>query len=171
MASRSAGVSGTAVLLGATGIYLAYTGIKDVPLIDGARSLLRGQRPQESAGDPYEGPDVESLGVAAGTVGAARAGGGDLGLVGFAALALPILRARFPNLEMGGRADRPDNLTSDHPHGKAIDVMTTDRATHQAIVNTARGLIGLKYWCSDLIPGGANCPGNRHRDHVHLSFR
>lgn len=66
MARRSAGVSGTAVLFGAAGIYLAYAGIKDVPLVSGLRSLLRGKAPAEGAGTPYAGPNIAAAVAAAG---------------------------------------------------------------------------------------------------------
>jgi hypothetical protein len=45
VARRSAGVSGLAVFMGATGTYLMYAGIKNKPLIEGLREIMRGERP------------------------------------------------------------------------------------------------------------------------------
>lgn len=85
MARRSAGVSGTAVLFGAAGIYLAYAGVKNVPLVSGLRSLLRGQRPTEGSGTPYKGP---AAAVAA--AGPADAGVSSTDSAAFAAGSLPV---------------------------------------------------------------------------------
>lgn len=60
--SRSAGVSGVAVSFMVAGGYLVYAGINDVPLLDGFRSLLRGERPESRTPDqaPYDGPQITS---------------------------------------------------------------------------------------------------------------
>lgn len=174
---KGGGVSGVAVLFAGLGLYLVYVGVKDVPVVDGLRDLLRGKRPNEAAGSSYAGPpDIAAAVAAAGpaTTGVSStdsATHSNLGLVGYAADALPKLRAWFPSLTMYGRAPRPDNPNSDHPAGLAIDVMTTNRLLHAAIIQRAKFLPGFKYYCSDLVPGGANCPGNKHRDHVHISFK
>lgn len=178
--SKGGGISGVAVLLASAGLYLVYVGVKDVAVVDGLRDLIRGKRPTEAAGSSYAGPaDIAGAVAGAGpattgvssTDGASFGPSGNLGLVGHAAAALPKLRTWFPTLEMGGRAARPDNPTSDHPAGLAIDIMTTNRLLHAAIIQRAIFLPGFKYYCSDLVPGGANCPGNKHRDHVHISFK
>lgn len=177
MASRSAGVSGTAVLFGATGIYLVYAGVKDVPLVDGIRDLLRGELPQERA---VAGDEKKLVGAKmGGTVPKpGDGGGGDLGLVGNAAAALPLIRAVAPGVEIGGRAARPENPTSDHPKGLAMDVMTKDNAVAQKVINAFKTTKGAKYWIwqrrigniSRLwLPVSYNGP-NPHTDHVHLSW-
>lgn len=43
------GVSGAAALLGVAGGFLIYVGIKDVPVIDGLRLLVRGKKPSEAS--------------------------------------------------------------------------------------------------------------------------
>lgn len=45
MANRSAGIPGSALLLGATGVYLIYVGVKDIPIVDGLRLAIRGSNP------------------------------------------------------------------------------------------------------------------------------
>lgn len=172
--TKGGGVSGVAVLFAATGLYLVYVGIKDVPILTGLQDLLRGRRPAEAAGTPYQGVAAAVAAAGPATTGVSSTDSAtfnNLGLVGYAAQALPKLRAAYPSLTMYGRADRPDNPTSDHPKGLAIDIMTTNRLMHAAIIQRALFLPGFKYYCSDLVPGGANCPGNKHRDHVHLSFK
>ena len=164
------GISGAAGLLALGGLYLVYAGVKDVPIIDGLRQIASGKSPASLATnrEPHQTRGRGGRDLATGSSGSG--GSGDLGLISCARAALPILRTKFGNLTMYGRAARPDNPTSDHPKGLAIDVMTTNALVHAQIVSVARTLPGFKYYCSDLVPGGANCPGNRHRDHVHISF-
>lgn len=143
-----------------------YAGLRNVPFIGGLRDLLRRQAPTPR-------PSSTPVGIAdpIGSAGGSSGGGtGDLGLISCARAALPTLRKNFGSLTMGGRAARPDNPTSDHPKGLAIDIMTTNPLVHARIVAVALTLPGFKYFCSDLIGGGASCPGNKHRDHVHISF-
>jgi len=52
MARRSAGISGLAVLLGTTGIYLTWSGARGVSPVGGLRDLLQGRVPQGST-KPY----------------------------------------------------------------------------------------------------------------------
>lgn len=181
MASRSVGVSGTAVLLGAVGIYLVYAGVTDPEegLIGGVRSLLRGDKPtpKATAGDEtlLQTPGSEAFAGATANVGA----GGDLGLVGNALAALPKIRAAAPGVEMGGRAERPSNPNSDHPRGLAIDVMTRDDAVAQRVIRAFKGTRGAHYWIwngrlGDVDRLWASYPYTKfggHYDHVHLSWR
>lgn len=44
--ARSQGIPGIAVVATAAGTLLTYCGIKDVPVIDALRAILRGQLPQ-----------------------------------------------------------------------------------------------------------------------------
>jgi len=149
-------------------------GIKDIPFFDGLRSIFQKQRPvSRESHNPYD-PNAAVVGgleVFNATV-------GDLGLVGNAAKALPVLRKRFPGLQMLGRGNRPDNPNSDHPLGNAIDVMTGDETTAQQIITVFKGLSGAKYWIWKRrignithlwVPGSYTGP-NPHTDHVHLSF-
>lgn len=66
------GINGFAVATVAAGVYLVYAGIRDVPLLDGIRSLAGGTlpegRPQKTTG--------AALGVAAGAAAGAAAGVG-----------------------------------------------------------------------------------------------
>lgn len=57
---RSRGLSGLAVAAVGTGAYLVYAGLKDIPVLDGARLLLKGGDPatlSRSSGAPYAGTD------------------------------------------------------------------------------------------------------------------
>lgn len=59
MAARNAGVSGIAVTAAAFGIFAAYAGIRDVPVLEGLRAVLRGEDPSSlsrSSGAGYAGP-------------------------------------------------------------------------------------------------------------------
>lgn len=168
-------------MLAAGGIYLVYAGIRDVPVIDGLRDLLRGTRPTERAGQSYGGPTPDEVfgGLGSQLAAATGANANDLGLVGSAALAYPILRASFPDLEMLGRGERPNNPSSDHPHGAAIDVMTTNDATAQRVIRLFKGTVGAHYWIwnrriGDVDQLWASRPysgDSPHTDHVHLSWR
>lgn len=62
MAARRFGISGLAVFLGTTGVYLAYAGIKNVGLTDGLRDLLQGKVPEGNTKPyvPVGGPTSES---------------------------------------------------------------------------------------------------------------
>lgn len=114
---------------------------------------------------------LHTAAVGGGTVGGTGVGG----TVGNAANAWRIFRAAF-GLPMGGRAPRSN--PSDHPIGKAIDLMTTNRALHRAIIALGKKLPGAKYWISYRQIGHAR-DGFRpryyggaspHSDHVHWSF-
>jgi len=179
VAKRSAGVSGTAVLLGATGIYLVYVGVADAGIIDGIRSLLRGERPAEGAKAGDEAHITAGARAFAGAEASAGGTQGELGLVGNALAALPKIRAAAPGAEMGGRGARPNNPGSDHPRGMAIDVMTRDDALAQRVIRAFKGTRGAHYWIwngrlGDVDRLWLSYPYTKfggHYDHVHLSWR
>jgi len=66
---RNAGISGLAVALATAGGFLVYAGIRDVPLLDGARELVQGKiptprpKPADSSGG---GSWLAQLGVGSG---------------------------------------------------------------------------------------------------------
>ncbi len=73
------------------------------------------------------------------------------------------LQERFGVDDVGGVAKRPDNPTSDHPRGYALDFMV-DRSTGDALAAYAEEhseALGIKYilWETE-----------DHYDHVHISF-
>lgn len=202
MARRSAGISGTAVLFGAAGIYLVYAGIKDVPIVAGLRSLLRGEAPEERAGVPTAdiaaaavaaaGPATTGVGSTDGSGGRGGRSSASLGLVGNAARGWPTVSLVVPALiVVGGRAARPNNPSSDHPKGLAVDVMVKP-GNHGPVgvadpANLLAGMIigafkltaGSHYaiWNGRLMDrdeGWAAKPYTKfggHYDHVHLSWR
>lgn len=121
--------------------------------------------------------DLQSL------FGGGTGGGGSVkGLVGYARAAWNIFQSRF-HLPMGGWRPTGSVPGSDHPKGKAIDIMTSNAVLHEAIIALGKQLPGAKYWISrDRIanapswavrgyshPSG-NSPTLRHMDHVHWSF-
>lgn len=109
---------------------------------------------------------------------------------------LRCLRQAAPEITgYGGRAPRPDNPTSDHPEGNAVDAMIPDYLSPAGIavgdrqarwLVTNRKRLGVKYviwreriWSvdrqsegwRDYCATGARCDddSSRHLDHVHIS--
>lgn len=104
-------------------------------------------------------------------------GGSKSGLVGFAAMAWDVFAKAF-GLTMGGWRARGSVPGSDHPKGKAIDIMTTNPILHRLIIEMFKRLPGAKYWISMRKIAMAS-EGWRarpyygpspHTDHVHTSF-
>lgn len=101
---------------------------------------------------------------------------GAAGTVGYAAAAIAQFRQMFPGMSIGGRAPRANR--SDHPAGKALDLMTRDAATASRIISTFMGQAGKKYWIwnrqiASAERGWTTRPysgPNPHTDHVHLSY-
>lgn len=174
MAKRSVGIAGSAVALGTLGIYLTYIGVKDVPFFDGMRALFRQEKPVGKYHGAYVPKERSLIGS-----GLPKSGNvtGELGLVGNAAAALPILRS-LGNWTMYGKAFRPSG-TSDHPKGLAIDIMRPTEAEAQRIISVFRSLPGAKYWIWNRQIANVAVDNWRirsyvgfspHTDHVHLSF-
>ena len=178
---RSAGIAGSAVLAGTAGLYLVYTGWKDVPFFDGLRSLLRKETPQPRATHAPFVLSSSGIGKAGGfaskTLGPIQAG--DQGiekLQGNAIGGYNAIRAigSWKILGWGLR------LTpgSDHPRGLAIDVMNPTGAEAAVIISTFKGLPGAEYWIwnrqiaekeENWVPKKYEGASD-HTDHVHLSF-
>lgn len=74
--ARTLGVPGVALLTGSLGLWLAYAGIRDVPVVDGLRDALAGSQPQsrKTAGTAKAGGSWRSLDGPAGS-GTPKAGG------------------------------------------------------------------------------------------------
>jgi hypothetical protein len=178
---RSPGIAGSAVLAGTAGLYLVYTGWKDVPFFDGLRSLLRKETPQPRASHAPFTLTATGIGKAGAfvskTLGPVQAG--DTGierLVGNAIGGYNVIRA-MGTWQIGGWGLR---LTpgSDHPKGLAIDVMHPTGAEAQTIIATFKGLPGAKYWIwnRQIAEKDEGWVPKRytgtspHTDHVHLSF-
>jgi hypothetical protein len=104
-------------------------------------------------------------------------GGSAGGLVGFARLAWQVLSKTF-GLPMGGWRAHGSVPGSDHPKGKAIDIMTGNPLLHRLIIELGKRLPGAKYWISmrqiALAREGWKARPyhgpNPHTDHVHWSF-
>lgn len=182
---KTVGVSGAAVLFGAAGLYLVYAGVRDVPFLEGLRSLIKGERPTGADHQPYGGPvvspgagivDIGDPSDAAPSPG--NTGIGSLGLVGNAANGLPALKNLVPTLTFYGKAERPDNPSSDHPHGKAIDIMNPSASQAERIIALFKSQPGAHYWIWNRRIGNitrlwASRPytgKSPHTDHVHLSY-
>jgi hypothetical protein len=177
--ARSKGIAGSAVLVGTIGLYLVYVGVKDVPFFDGLRSLLRQDVPTpRQAHSPYIASGalaLASAGVTGGTTAGAEGDKGISQLVGNAKAAYPVIRTIAPGPIYGwGLRDNP----SDHPLGKALDVMTKDNVRAQQIIAVFRTRPGAKYWIWNRQIASAALDWkirpytgpNPHTDHVHLSF-
>jgi len=166
---RSIGVPGSAVLAGTAGLYLIYVGFKNVPFVDGLRSLLRKQSPQ---------PKSTSGALRGGFIDPGSSQQGELGLVGNALAAYKQWRRLFPSMTMYGRGARPNVPSSDHPKGLAIDLMTSDETTARNIINFFKLQTGAKYWIWNRQKGSMTSlwvpypytGENSHTDHVHLSY-
>ena len=189
MARPGAGLSGAALFVGIGGLYLAYAGLRDVPLVEGLRSLLKGERPTETS---RTFAPVSMAGVAAAEGDSAEAGSvnsaGDTGIDGLkgnARIAYTILRMAFPGLTYGGWRARGSVASSRHPLGLAIDVKGGPFAQGPAAADpTARRVIAL----FKTTPGARTWIWNRqvasapnwtahpydgpsdHTDHVHLDW-
>jgi hypothetical protein len=187
VARPGAGLSGAALFVGIGGLYLAYAGIRDVPLVDGLRSLLRGETPAGAKAAPDWAPITMAQVAAQEGDGTPPASGqltgdsGIAGLKGAAALAYPVLKAAFPHLRMGGWRPSGSVPNSDHPKGLAIDVMTGDDAMAQRVIGVARRTPKLRNWIWNRhyasvntgwrkTPCGGSCGPSPHTDHVHLSW-
>lgn len=181
------GTPAAAALAGAIAFWLIYAGVRDVPVFEGLRQVLRRQQPiptrthapfdAETSGSTL-GAGAFSLGSEVLSRAAARGDKGVDKLVGNAAAAYPILKARFPSLVMYGWRATGSVPDSDHPRGMAIDVMTPSPLIHTQIIVTFLRLPGAKYWISQgqrasaatgwkMTPYTGPSP---HTDHVHLSF-
>ncbi len=180
MAKRTLGVSGTAVMVGTAGLYLAYVGLKDIPFFDGLRSLVRQEPPTPRASHtPWNPALIQSAAVGLATA-AATPGAADKGidrLVGNAKNGYNVIRP-LGTWQILGWGLRPD-MSSDHPKGLAIDVMTKSEADAQRIITAFRGTPGAKYWIWNREIANVAVKNwtqrhysgiNPHTDHVHLSW-
>jgi hypothetical protein len=188
---RPAGLSGAALTVGALGLYLAYAGVRDVPLVEGLRSLLRGQVPAGAKSGP-SWSSVTMADIARGegdSPGAPQGALGDSGISGLkgnAALAYPLLKAAWPQLHFGGYRPTGSVPGSRHPRGLAIDISggvfsqgpSAADATAQRILAVFKNIPGARCWiwnrhsrCKangwELRPYNGPSP---HTDHVHVDW-
>jgi hypothetical protein len=106
------------------------------------------------------------------------AGGTASGLVGFAAAHYGTWKQMFPWMTIGGWRARGSVPGSDHPKGKALDLMTASGTVAHQIISRFLGQTGAKYWiwnrqfasaATGWRPRGYSGP-SPHTDHVHLSY-
>jgi hypothetical protein len=176
------GIAGSALLIGGAGLYLVYAGVKDVPLIDGLRQIMAGKPPQGRTHLPYVAKIAEALADNPASTGVTAVGSavGGYGLVGNAARGLNALRPLIPEgTVLHGRGARPNNPSSDHPKGLALDIMTRDNAFANRIIQKFKTTPGAHYWIWNGRLGDvdrlwvhyAYTAFGGHYDHVHLSWR
>lgn len=85
MATRTSGIPGLGILLGTVGAYFVYAGLKNVPFVEGLRSLLKGDLPPGTPPTPTQLPDwlnpsaAPSSSATAGGVGGGSAAGSGRG--------------------------------------------------------------------------------------------
>lgn len=163
------------VLLATIGLYLVYVGVKDVSFFDGMRSILRSEKPVEGV----TGGNTANAGTIPDGTGAST--GNDSGidkLVTYAKSAYPRFKTQFPNLTIGGWRSQGSVPNSDHPKGKALDIMNPTSQQASAIIFLFRGMPGAKQWIWNNNTAfrkegwkvKAYLGPNPHTDHVHLSF-
>lgn len=72
MARRSVGIPGAAVAVGTLSLYLVYAGVTDVGVLEGLRTLLRGEKPSPAGagGSSLPWRTLETFTGAAGALGA-----------------------------------------------------------------------------------------------------
>jgi hypothetical protein len=108
-------------------------------------------------------------------------GGGSASLyrmVGAARSAMSFFSRMFPAMTIGGWRATGSVPGSDHPKGKALDLMTSSRALHRLIISIFEKMPGAKYWISYREIGHARDGfkpryyggPSPHTDHPHLSF-
>jgi hypothetical protein len=105
-------------------------------------------------------------------------GGSAKGLVGYASTAFQFFKDMFPGMTIGGWRATGSVPGSDHPKGKALDLMTGSNAIAQRIISMFMDLPGKKYWIWNrqiATASGGWQPRpysgpSPHTDHVHLSF-
>lgn len=180
--AKRVGVSGSAVLLGTAGLYLAYVGIKDVPFAEGLRALFRKESPApRTTHNPYTPLTQATVNLAtAPSDFAGIRGPSDTGidaLVGNARTGYAAIR-KLGNWQILGWGIRAD-LSSDHPKGLAIDVMHPTAAQAQQIIAVFKTTPGAKYWIWQRQIANVSVDNwrirpyngvNPHTDHVHLSW-
>lgn len=76
--ARTAGLSGLAVTLAAIGVFVAWAGIRDVPITDGLRTLLRGELPEGRPAKVAPVPDELRFTPASSTPAQSGGGGGQV---------------------------------------------------------------------------------------------
>lgn len=194
--AQTRGISGLAVVLAATGGFLVYAGIRNVPLLAGLRELTSGQVPTPIPVDPTD-VTFTAPGVAAG-VSAAPGATGLAGLLGNVGLGGYSLGAVKPHVEQAAYAIGPRfGIRTvygwapgqyDHPKGLALDFMVSDlpgdAAKHKTIgdalaafvlANAAALRVSYVIWYrrSWNPKRGTWAPysgDSEHTDHVHVSF-
>jgi tape measure domain-containing protein len=105
-------------------------------------------------------------------------GGTARGLVGFAANAFGFWRSMFPGMTIGGWRATGSVPGSDHPKGKALDLMTTSSQVATQIISNFVTQPGAKYWIWNRQIAQASggwrphyySGPSPHTDHVHLSY-
>jgi hypothetical protein len=79
---RTGGIPGLGVTLAAAGAYLIYAGMKNVPIVDGLRDLLKGSLPSGTPVKPIELPGFLQGGSANTVINPSGGGGGAAGGAG-----------------------------------------------------------------------------------------
>lgn len=168
----------------ATGLYLVYAGIRNVPFVEGLRQLATGRVPTGREPAPtvvsFDGSRAVGGGGSApgGTDGGQASGKYDLGPVkAHVRAAANELGPRFGIKRIGGWRVQVDG---DHPKGLALDFMTTtgDALANFLVANHAKYKISYVIWNRRIWnvrradEGWRKYTGtsNPHTDHVHASF-
>lgn len=171
-------VSGPALAAVAVGSALVYAGVKGISILSAAQDLVTGNKPTDVVAYPLSVEVAQGVGTAPDTSGVS--GRYDLGPVKpHVESAAYEIGPMFGISSIGGwRASDP---FPDHPSGLALDFMTSDRATGDAlsayvIANARRLRVKYIIWNHRTwnVTRGTWAPytstSNPHTDHVHVTF-
>lgn len=188
--AKSAGINAAAVTIAATGGFLVYCGIRNVPVLDGFRALAAGKLP---AARPAKVTAVNftaaasAVGAAGGAViGAASGGGTNNGQYKLGAVKPDVAAAAY---EIGPKF----NIKTiygwapgiyDHPKGLALDFMINTPGLGKAVGDALAGYVlanagrlNVKYviwykrsWNPTRGTWVPYSGDSDHTDHVHVSF-
>jgi hypothetical protein len=177
------GIAGSAVVIATAGLYLVYAGVKDVPLIDGLRDIMKGKVPTGKEHKPYSPTAPATVGVqavsSASGIGGTRGGcGGPLGLCGHAAFGYAMMKPKFPSINAGGYRPVGSVPGSRHPLGLAVDWPTHSNSVAQQIIAEFKKTPGARTWIWNRQIASANTGWritgydgpSAHTDHVHTDW-
>jgi hypothetical protein len=175
--ARTKGISGLSISMIGVGALLVRSAITGKNPIEEARALLTGKKPEPLSTAP-RGTPLSSPAYTPTPAGGAGKVTSAAGLKPHVAAAASSIANKY-GIEVQGFAARNiegTNTLSDHALGLALDAMTSNLVTGNAIVAEYKNHPQIKYiiWQGEIWSPGKGTRGytgvNRHTNHVHLSF-
>jgi len=172
--ARSKSISGVAVAMIGGGALFVYSAIKGTSPLEELRVIMGGDRPEPLSKTSSGSPISSGQGVAAASTSTTGVKG-LTGLVPYVARESAYIQKTW-RIPVGGFATSGHVTNSDHYTGHALDAMTTNLTTGNAIVAHYKGHPDIKYiiWQHEFwSPERGSRPYTKddHENHVHLSFR